>query len=216
MSAYDNIDDSFRAVTDTHDPGEWVVAIAGPDIDGRPISQAVPEAGFEDATIAHKQVLIQSRSAHTMHRQRGRADQGVRDVTVGQERSNTIEQRHKTSQSFERDVSRPVARARLNARRALASSTSWALWYRATSSSPSRKASSMRRGMDSFATASEVSSRRPSATDLTPQVYERSRVEQRGDPPPLALPERAFAQRVRELLEVRDAVDEDGLLIGIR
>ena len=52
-------------------------------------------------------------------------------------------------------------------------------------------------------------------TDFT-AVRPSLRVEQRGDPPPLALSERAFAQRVRELLEVRDAVDEHRLLIGIR
>src|SRR5262245_11313451 len=135
-------------------------------------------------------------------------------MLAGKERRNAIEQRHKPFGSFERDGSRPTARARLSSRRASASPTSCALRYSATSSSPSRSASAMRSGTDNRATAANDSDRSASAIDLTRQVYERSRIEQCGDAPPLALSQRALAQCVRECLEIRDAVDEDRLLIG--
>ena len=123
VSTYNDIDDSFGAPTDTHDAGKWVVAVPRSDIDGSAASQLIPKVGFKYATIAHEQILIQRRSTDTIHRQCRRADQRVRDVLVGEERRNTIEQRHETSGSFERDLSRPAARARLKTRRASASDT---------------------------------------------------------------------------------------------
>src|SRR5678816_4455235 len=56
----------------------------------------------------------------------------------------------------------------------------------------------------------------PSASTSASCPHAKSRIKQRGDPAPLALPERVLPKVVREFLQVRDAVDEHGLLVGIR
>lgn len=123
ITADDDINIALTLAACSDHSGQRIVSVAQPDIHSGVSLEICPKLSIEDPCIAHKQILIERRSADPMHSKRGRADQCVRNALLGKQRNDAFEEAHDRSESLEREGTRPTARARLSAASASCSVT---------------------------------------------------------------------------------------------
>ena len=102
------------------DACERVLVIPHANINPASPAEIRPELRVEHAPVDHQQILIERGSAHTVDRQRGGANQCVRDLLRREKGRHTGKLRH-GEPSWDRDGTRPIERAFRNAARASAS-----------------------------------------------------------------------------------------------
>jgi hypothetical protein len=117
VTSHDHVNRTITGHRGTHDASERIVCVPAANLDVRTGgAQGIPKCRIEHAYVGGQQIDVKSRPRDASGRERGGTDQGVRDVSVSEDRGDAITQGHRPA-AADALRRRPTWRAAMRRRR---------------------------------------------------------------------------------------------------